>query len=94
MAYNVTESAARELSSLIYWRAELSHTRERYPDELDEVERCKKTIELCIFPALDRLGVPFWVQNAALCWAEDWRNYVSRDFWRDMEKRGIVRAAA
>ena len=33
-------------------------------------------------------------RKMALCWAEDWRNYVSRDFWRDMEKRGIYRAAA
>lgn len=94
MEYKIDTNAERELSSLIYWRAELAHTRERYPNDREEIERCKKTIELCIFPALDKLGVPFWVQNAALCWAENWRNYVGRNFWKDMEKRGIYRAAA
>lgn len=94
MNYEVNKNAENEISALIYWRANLAITMERYPDDRHEVERCKKTIENCIFPALDRLAVPFWVQNAALCWAENWRNYVSRDFWRDMAERGIVRAAA
>lgn len=93
MEFHASEKAAGELSSLIYWRANLAYTRERYPDCAEEITRCKKNIEYD-FSALDRLGVPFWVQNAALCWAENWRNYVDRSFWKDMAARGIYRAAA
>lgn len=53
-------------------------SRER--GKLDEYEdrRTGDTIR-AIFDALDRLGVPYWVQNAVCCWAEDWRRTM---IWR------------
>ena len=93
MNYEVSKKAENEIGGLIYWRANLAYTVERYPEDRHEIERCKKSVEFA-FGELDKIGVPFWVQNAALCWAENWRNYVQRDFWRDMTARGICRAAA
>ena len=93
MEFHASRQAQDELSGLIYWMANLEYTRERYPGDREEIEHCKKSVE-CSFRALDRLGVPFWVQNAALGWARSWKNYVQRDFWTDMTARGIVRAAA
>ena len=40
---------------------------------------------------LDRLGVPFWVQNSAICWAEDWRRYKSGYLYQGLERRGVHR---
>ena len=92
MEYRVNKNAEDELRSLIYWMANLAYTRERYPKDRDEIARCKKSVEFT-FGELDKIGVPFWVQNAAICWAENWKNYVQRDFFADMTARGIVRAA-
>lgn len=93
MMYEVNRKAEDELAGLMYWRANLAYTVERYPKDADEIMHCRKSVETS-FDALDKLGVPFWVQNAAVCWAENWRNYVQRDFWNDMTARGIIRAAA
>ena len=92
MEYKASRSAADELGGLIYWAANLAYTKERYSYDEDEIARCRKSIEFS-FSQLDKLGVPFWVQNAALCWAENWKNYTSRDFWKDMTARKIYRAA-
>lgn len=62
-----------ELCSLAYWIADKSYCEERYGATVDGTERAHKTITQCIFPALDRLKVPFWVQNRVIVWAEDWR---------------------
>ena len=93
MYFTANRNAEDELAGLIYWRANLAYTKERCPDDKDEIRHCCKSIEFA-FTQLDRLGVPFWVQNAALTWAENWKNYVQRDFWLDMAARGITRAEA
>lgn len=71
-SYTTTREQRDELEGLAYWIADRAWSRER--GELDEYEerRTGDTIR-AIFDALDRLGVPYWVQNAVCCWAEDWR---------------------
>lgn len=71
-SYTATPAQRDELEGLAYWIADRAWSRER--GELDEYEdsRTDNTIR-AIFDALDRLAVPYWVQNAVCCWAEDWR---------------------
>ncbi len=59
-----------ELEGLSYWIADLHYMRERFGDDEPELIRCRKTIELS-FDVLDSLGVPHWVQNTVICWAEN-----------------------
>lgn len=64
------------IEALAYHIADVNYMRERQGDDWPEIFRTKKTISLC-FEILDKLGVPFWVQNSVICYAEDWRRYQS-----------------
>lgn len=70
--YAATPAQRAELEGLAYWIAERAWSREH--GKLDEYEdrRTGDTIR-AIFDALDRLAVPYWVQNSVIVWAEDWR---------------------
>lgn len=74
MTYTLNQDQYSALSGLAYWIADLHYMRERFGDDEPELSRVQKTIEKCLFPQLDKLQVPFWVQNAVICWAENWRN--------------------
>ena len=62
------------LEALAYWIADVNYITERFGADDPEHERAHKTV--CMwFEDLDRLQVPFWVQNTVIFWAEDWRRY-------------------
>ena len=63
-----------ELQGLSYWVANLNYIKEIYGENDNELQVCRETIEKCIFPKLDKLNVPFWVQNTVICFSENWRN--------------------
>ena len=87
--FAATREQRDELEGLAYWIADRAWSRER--GELDEHEdhRTDTTIR-AIFDALDRLGVPYWVQNAVICWAEDWRRAMKEDLRDAMRARQIA----
>lgn len=87
--FAATREQRDELEGLAYWIADRAWSRER--GELDEHEdhRTDTTIR-AIFNALDRLGVPYWVQDAVICWAEDWRRTMQEDFRDAMRARQIA----
>lgn len=70
------------LEGLAYWIADSKYIAERFGADDPELERSHLTIKDC-FDSLDRLGVPYWVQNAAVAFAENWRRYKSEymDSW-------------
>nr|DAH64716.1 MAG TPA: hypothetical protein [Caudoviricetes sp.] len=70
--FAATREQRDELEGLAYWVSDRAWSRER--GELNEHEdhRTDTTIR-AIFDQLDRLAVPYWVQNAVIRWAEDWR---------------------
>lgn len=74
----ITEKQEKELKYLAYWHASLHYILERYPDDKNSVERARGSIQFA-FSELDRLQVPFWLQNAALYWSENWRDYTGND---------------
>jgi hypothetical protein len=88
-SYTPTREQRAELESLAYWIADRAWSRER--GELDEHEdqRTNNTIR-AIFDALDRLRVPYWAQNAVICWAGDWRRTMCEDLRDAMRARSII----
>lgn len=74
----INKKQLAELEYLAYWHAELHYVKERYADDVHTLNRCRGSIQLS-FTELDRLKVPFWLQNAALYWSENWRDYTSND---------------
>lgn len=94
LKFNATREQANELRGLAYHQANHQYRLELVKCRGDEsitaadLENDRKNIEF-YFPILDELGVPFWVQNTVLCWAEDWRRYQTEYFSVAMEKRNI-----
>lgn len=64
------------LEGLAYHIADLEYMKERFGRDDAELSGIRKTISLC-FDQLDRLQVPFWVQNSVIAFASDWRRYKS-----------------
>lgn len=95
MTYTLTTEQYGKLEGLAYRVADNAYMLERHGRESarHELADNHKTI-LMLFDELDRLGVPFWVQNSTICWAEDWRRYKSEYLYQGLERRGIHRQEA
>lgn len=87
-SYTATREQRDELEGLAYWIADRPWSRER--GELDEYEdsRTDNTIR-AIFDALDRLGVPYWVQNSVIVWAENWQRTMKENLCDAMRAKQI-----
>ena len=70
------------LEGLAYHVADVNYIIERYSADDPEYNQAHQNV-LCSFATLDRLGVPFWVQNSVVCFAENWRQYKNNyiDTW-------------
>lgn len=92
MKWIATKKQYHEMQALAYWIADLHYIREKYGADDPEIDTCRKTIEN-IFEVLDALAVPFWVQNAVICWAENWRRYQTEHIENMLKNRGVTIAA-
>lgn len=73
--FKCTREQRNALEGLAYRIADSAYMRERWGSEEPELEQNHKTI--CgLFDELDKLAVPFWVQNSVSCFAENWRQYI------------------
>lgn len=79
--FTTNQQQEKELEYLARWHADLQYIRERFGNNDPECEVSRKSIEFA-FRQLDALAVPFWLQNAALAFSEDWRRYKSMNFWQ------------
>lgn len=79
----------RALEGLAYWIADYSYIKERYGYDDPELEMVHKTITQA-FDELDKIEVPFWVQNHVICWAHDWRNTKSQYLSNAMKRYNII----
>lgn len=82
----INAEQARELEYLARWRADLAYICERYGREDPETQISRKSIEFS-FSRLDALRVPFFLQNAALAFGEDWRRQLQNDFFHWLSSR-------
>lgn len=89
MKYILTKEQLNALEGLSYWISDNAYIRERFGDNDPELKKVHDTITLCCFPLLDRLSVPFWVQNVVICWSENWRNTKSEYLKTFLEKKNI-----
>ena len=64
--YTATAAQRAELESLAYWISDRAWSLERGKLDEHEDRRTDTTIR-AIFDQLDRLGVPYWAQNAVIC---------------------------
>lgn len=73
MEFVCSKKQKSALDGLAYRIADSAYMKERYGTEgaKIELEQNRKTI-LSLFSELDKLGVPFWVQNAVICFSENW----------------------
>lgn len=82
----INDEQARELEYLARWRADLAYICERYGREDPETQTSRKSIEFS-FSRLDALHVPFFLQNAAIAFGEDWRRQLQTDLFRWLASR-------
>ena len=64
------------LQGLAYHVADVNYIKEKYGASDPEYKKADSNV-LYQFKILDSLGVPFWVQNSVICFAENWRRYKS-----------------
>ena len=89
LSFNCTLKQFNALNGLAFWVADAAYIRERYGDSDPELKIADDTIRLCCFPELDRLGVPFWVQNVAITIGSDWRLFKTRYFSELLREKNI-----
>ena len=77
------------LEGLAYRIADTEYMREKYGFNEPELSQNEKTIS-SLFDELDRLGVPFWVQNSVICFSEDWRKYTQFGIFEPMKEKNII----
>lgn len=93
--FTATPRQWAELEGLAYWIADNAYCIEKLPREeyeREEYNRHDASIRAS-FDALDRQGVPYWVQNAVIMWAQDWRREASEYMDTALARRNITRAA-
>lgn len=88
--FEATTEQKQVLDSLAYWIANINYIKERDGSDDPKLKKCDDTIQLCIFPELDALRVPFWVQNRVISWAENWRQYKELYLDYAMRKYNII----
>lgn len=70
MVFTVTRAQYRVLEGLAHWCYQAARCNAEQDDEGSE--QARKT--LAMFPEkLDKLGVPYWVQNTVSAWAADFK---------------------
>lgn len=87
LTFICTQEKYNALSGLAYRIADNAYMIERFgrADCSIELAENRKTIG-SLFDKLDALNVPFWVQNAVIDWAEDWRRYKTGYTYQALEK--------
>ena len=87
IAVDVTDEQMKELEYLARWRADLAYIMERFGPDEPEAQVSRKTIEYS-FTMLDKKSVPYWLQNVALAYGEDWRNRERESFTSFLKRKG------
>lgn len=91
MKYTYTKEVYNHLDGIAYRAADNNYMVEKYGADgaAVEIAENKQTVS-GLFNALDAMGVPFWVQNAALAFGSNWRRYRSASLAAWLQDRGIT----
>ena len=88
LKFTANRKQKNALEGLAYWIADNAYIIERYGPKEPELKNVRKTISL-ILDELDSAGVPYWVQNSVICFAENWRNYKEKYLSDVMKAKNI-----
>ena len=89
LKFTLNKKQFEALEGLAYWIANETYTRQRFPEDVHEIKKCHDTICFCIFPELDSLGVPFWVQNSVVSFGYNLGAYRTTDILTYLKTRNI-----
>jgi hypothetical protein len=89
LKYELSQVQFDELLSLKFWLVEKAWLREREPNNIADITKAHRTI-LFVFEKLDRLQVPFWVQNCVLNLQDDWRKLSAANLAIYLQKFNIT----
>ncbi len=91
LQFEYNQEQKNALEGLAYRIADNAYMIERYGREeaAPELQQNHKTI-IGLFADLDKMNVPFWVQNTVIGWAENWRDYKTQYFNEAMQKKNIL----
>lgn len=87
--FKATKEQRNALEGLAYRIADSAYMRERFGNDEPELKKNEKTIS-GLFDLLDRLAVPFWVQNSVICFSENWRKYIQFGISEPMKEKNII----
>ena len=77
------------IHALAYHVADVNYIKERYG--ANDPEYLKADINVKdMFGILDKLRVPYWVQNTVICFAENWRRYQDTYLDTYLKGKGII----
>ena len=93
MIFKYNREQYNALAGLAYRIADNTYMKERYErDEIThEIKSNRKTITM-LFDELDKMCVPYWVQNTVICFAEDWRRYKRDGMKEYLKNKNIMEA--
>lgn len=95
LRFDYTIEQGNALEGLAYRIADNAYMIERYGRQEAATELQQNHNTICgLFADLDRLQVPFWVQNTVIFWAENWRAYKEQYFSSAMKQKNIYPSKA
>lgn len=86
--FTATREQSTALAALAYHVADYYYISERYGSSDPEAHKADANVK-DMFNTLDRLEVPFWVQNAVVAFATNWRRYKSVYMNSYLKSKGI-----
>lgn len=90
LSYDCTQKIYNILCGLAYRIADNAYIIERYGVKGSAIERKENHATICgLFDELDACGVPFWVQNNAIAFGDDWRRYKTEFLKNWLVARGV-----
>nr|DAF27540.1 MAG TPA: hypothetical protein [Caudoviricetes sp.] len=85
----LTVSQFRALEGLAYWIADEKHIKTEFGEDEPELQHTRETIKAC-FDELDKLKVPFWVQNTAIMFGQNLQRYKTEYIKEYMKTKNIT----
>lgn len=86
--FTATREQSTTLAALAYHVADYYHISEQYGSSDPEAHKADVNVK-ATFRDLDKLEVPFWVQNTIVAFATDWRRYKSVYMDSYLRSKGI-----
>lgn len=87
LTFNANREQRNALDGLAYRIADIAYMKERWGKDEPEIQVSRDAVA-GIFDDLDKMAVPFWLQNAVIAWAEDWRRYKSENLEIALNRKG------